>query len=386
MASSADRILVVESDPDISDLIVRQSLKPLGYDVTLVGEAAAAINQAVQTPPDLIVANLNLPGLSGKDLLTALYSQGIGVPFVVIAEQGQEASVIQAFRLGAVDALFWPARDAEIVRVVERALLQTRESRQRQKLDQQLQATHLELQRKLRALSTILALGKAVISITDQRQLFDRILEGALQVSEADLGWLMLRDEKSRDHLLAAHRNLPEAWARKLNRPLDDGLSTLVALSGEPLLMHGPPLEKFKLAALGKSVAVLPIKVQNEIIGMLIVVRKVDREIDKTELTLLEAVADFASISLVNARLFRAIEQAAEAAKLNEKAQNALLESLRDSIRAETQAAMYPLEALISGKSDTAEDAQQQALKTIQTSLQRLTRAAEKTIPSPSDK
>jgi DNA-binding response OmpR family regulator len=382
MAASGERILVVESDPDISDLIVRQSLKPLGYDVTLVGEAAAAINQAVQTPPDLIVANLNLPGLSGKDLLTALFSQGIGVPFVVIAEKGQESSVIQAFRLGAVDALFWPARDAEIVQVVERALLQTRESRQRQKLDQQLQATHQELQRKLRALSTILAVGKAVISITDQRQLFDRILEGALQVSEADLGWLMLREDTSRDHLLAAHRNLPESWAKKLNRPLDDGLSSLVALSGEPLIMHGASLEKFKLAALGKSVAVLPIKVQNEIIGMLIVVRKVDREIDKTELALLEAVADFASISLVNARLFRAIEQAAEAAKLNGMAQNAMLESLRDSIRAETQVAIYPLEALVSDKSGIQGDAQQQALKTIQDSLKRLARAAEKTIPA----
>ena len=44
--------------------------------------------------------------------------------------------MIQAFRLGASDVLFWPARDAEVAAVVdERALHQTREARARQRLD-----------------------------------------------------------------------------------------------------------------------------------------------------------------------------------------------------------------------------------------------------------
>jgi DNA-binding response OmpR family regulator len=36
MASQNERILVVESDPDISDLIARQALKPMGYQVTVL--------------------------------------------------------------------------------------------------------------------------------------------------------------------------------------------------------------------------------------------------------------------------------------------------------------------------------------------------------------
>lgn len=381
MVLSSERILVVENDPDISDLIARQALKPLGYNVAVVGEAASAIKHALQAAPDLVIANLNLPGLSGKDLLTALSSQGISAPLVVVAEKGEEQSVIQAFRLGAVDALFWPARDAEVVRVVERALQQTRETRARQKLGQQLETANLELQRKLRELTTILAIGKAVISITDQRQLFDRILEGALQVSEADTGWLMLRDEKNKIYLLTAYRNLPAGWAKKLNQPLDDGISSLVALSGESLTIHGAPLGKFKVAALGKSAAVLPLKVQNEVIGLLVVIRKADREIDKTVQSLLEAVADFASISLVSARLFRAVEETTEGAKFNERSRNAMLESLRESIRDEMQVSMYPLEALVSGQAGPLTEQQEQALRTIQISLQRLSRSAEKTIP-----
>ena len=88
MASTGEKILVVESDPDISDLIARQALKPLGYNVAVVTDAASAIQQALQTQPDLLLANLKLPGLSGKDLLAALGAQGISAPLIVIAEKG----------------------------------------------------------------------------------------------------------------------------------------------------------------------------------------------------------------------------------------------------------------------------------------------------------
>ncbi len=386
MSPSGERILIVESDPDISDLIARQSLAPLGYSTTIVREAGSAIQQAVQNAPDLIIADLNLPGLSGKDLLTALTSQGIQAPLIVVAEKGQEQSVIQAFRLGAADALFWPARDAEVVRVVERALQQTREGRARQKLGQQLDATHLELEQKLRELTAIVEVGRAIITVTDQRQLFDRILESAQQLAEADMSWMMVRDDRTKSYLLAAQRNLPATWARKLNQPLDDGISALVALSGESLSIRGEPLQKFKVAALGKSAAVLPMKVHSEIIGVLVVIRKAEREVEKATMTLLEAVADFACISLVNARLFRAVEQTAEAAKSGDKSRHAMLEALKEAIREGTQVSMYPLEALLAGQFGPLTKEQAQALKTVQNALQRLARTAEKTVPAESVK
>jgi len=381
MNTAGERILVVEHDPDISDLIARQALQPLGYQVTVVGDAAAAIKRALHAPPDLILANMNLPGLSGKDLLVALNAQGIKAPLIVIAEKGQEADAIQAFRLGASDALFWPARDAEVVASVERALRQTQESRVRQKLDQQLKQANEELQRKLRDLTSILATGKAVVSITDQRQLFDHILESALQVAEADIGWLTLREERGNVFVLRSHRNLPEGWARKMNQPLDDGISSLVALSGESLVMNGTPLLKFKISSLGKSAGVIPIKIQYEVIGLLIVVRRTDREIARDAQALLEAIADYASISLVNARLFRALGQTAESARLGERALNAILESARASVRDEVQAAGYPLNLLLTETPGKLTAEQRKALESVQAALQRLLRVFEKTVP-----
>ena len=70
--AAGEQILLVESDPDIADLIGRQVLQPLGYQVTGVDDAASALKRAVQTPAGLMLANINLPGLSGKDLLPQL--------------------------------------------------------------------------------------------------------------------------------------------------------------------------------------------------------------------------------------------------------------------------------------------------------------------------
>jgi GAF domain-containing protein len=314
-------------------------------------------------------------------LLVALSSQGINVPLVVIAEKGQEEDILQAFRVGAMDYLHWPARDAEVVSVVERALRMTREGRTLVRLDKQLKDVNAELRRKVGELTTIVDIGKAVVSITDQRRLFTRIVEGALKVAEADLGWLMLRDEASKIFLLTAHRNLPESWAKKMYQPLEDGISSLVTLSGETLLIHGKPLEKFKVASLGKSVAVVPIKAQNEVIGLLLVLRKTERPFDRSDQTLLEAVADYASISLVNARLFRALEQTAEAAHSGAKQQNALLESVREAVRDEVQAVRHPIELLLAHKAGPLMEEQRQALQTAQAALERLARVTEKTIP-----
>jgi GAF domain-containing protein len=290
----------------------------------------------------------------------------------VIAEKGQENKVIQAFRLGGTDYMMWPVREAEVVAVVERSLKQVRESRVRQRLDIKLLETNKELQRRVRELTTIFAVGKAVISITDQRVLFDKIVEGVVYVAEADYGWLLLRDEHNRTFVLASHCNLPDAWARKMGQPLDDGVSSLVALSGQTLAINGEPLKRFKVSALGNSVAVVPIKVQQEVIGLLVIVRKPDVVFEPNMQTLLEAVADYASVSMVNARLFRALKESADAAQAGENSKREQLRALRKELQSLIQPVTYPIDLLLTGKMGVLTDEQQQALKSTQSALQRV--------------
>jgi two-component system NtrC family sensor kinase len=312
MNAPRGRVLVVDDDPDVLDLLARQVLQPLGLNVSTADDGGAAIQQALNFSPDLIIASLTLPGLSGKDLLVALRSQGMEVPMLVTAPEGMEADAVQAFRLGARDYLVKPLREAEVVSAVERALGEVRLRNERHQLAEQLADSNRELGRRVRELTTLYGIGKAVTSTTHQSQLFSKIMESSLYVTEANMGWILLKDDRSEQLILRAQRNLPPALATKMHQPWDDGVSSLVMLSGETLNIYGDGLAQFKLARFGKAALIVPIKVRDQQIGIVCVARQEHRPFSERNQAMLEAVADYASISLVNARLFQALEARAQ--------------------------------------------------------------------------
>ncbi|MEW5871996.1 MAG: response regulator [Chloroflexota bacterium] len=384
MKTSRERILLVESDPEISDLIARQTLQALGYQVQIARTAASAIQEATRYSPDLVMANLGLPDLSGKDLLVALMSQNSDTPVIILAQKGMESDMIQAFRLGATDYLMWPVREAEIVSAVERVIKQVRSRRERETLARQLKQTNDELQQRVRELTTIFAIGKAVTSITSQRELFEKIVEGAVYVTEADCGWLLLREERGKVFTLAGQRNLPKAIAAKLNQPWDDGISSLVALSGETLSIYGEPLARFKVSQLGQSALVVPVKLKKEVVGLLVVVRKAPTPFSPSNRTLLEAVADYASISLVNARLFRALEerarslqQVAEAAQANERAKEEAIQNIHNDLTPPLKNALKAIDSLLVGENMRLNATQKEFLRTAMENLRTMSESIE---------
>lgn len=370
MKTSRDRILIIESDPEISDLVARQTLQAMGYQVQTARSASAGLQEVNRFLPDVIIADLVLPDLSGKDLLVAFSSQGIEVPVIAISQKGMESDLIQAFRLGATDYLIWPVREAEVVSAVERVLKQVRSRRERETLARQLKQTNNELQQRVRELTTIFAIGKAVISITNQRELLEKIVEGAVYVTEADCGWLLLREERNKTFNLVAQRNLPKTLAAKINQPWDDGISSLVALSGETLSISGEPLARFKVSQLGQSTLVVPIKLKKEVVGLLIVVRKAPEPFSSSNRTLLEAVADYASVSLVNASLFRALEEraramqrAAEQATASDRKKDEIMLNFKREIQPKLEKTIKEIEAFLTGEDARLNAAQKSGMR-----------------------
>ncbi len=353
MGMNRDRILIVENDADICDLIGRQALQSMGYQVQTAGDAQGAIAKAIQFSPDVAIVDLNLPSLSGKDLMVALTSQGISIPIIALTKKGGEEDLVQSFRLGATDFLLWPVKEAEVIAVVERVLKQVHDRHERERLDRQLQQTNLELQNRVRELTTIFSIGKAVTSVTDQSMLFDKIVDGAIKVANGDMGWFLVRDDSEKGFILAAHQNLPATMSGRVGQSWDDGISSLVAMSGETLAIHGDPLKRFKVNDLGQSALIAPIKVQKQVIALLVIVRRQPRPFNASEQKLVEAVADYASISLVNARLFRALEErarymqrAAENAQAGAKTKNEVLKAVGKDLANPLQEALRGIDTI----------------------------------------
>ncbi|MCJ7624108.1 MAG: ATP-binding protein [Anaerolineaceae bacterium] len=384
-----ENILVVENDVVIADMIAVQALEAAGYQVQVAENATIAIQKAMRMLPDLIIVNLQLPGLSGKDLMVALTSQRVDTPVIVLAHKGMETDIIQAYRLGAADYLLWPVRESEVLTVVDRVLKRGRERGERDSLASQLQNSNSELQSRVREMNTIISIGKAVTSVTDQVVLFDRILEGATSITKSDVSWFLLRNEASKTFFLVSYQNLPQSLASYLNQLWDDGISSLVTMSGESLSITGDSLKKFKISSLGQAALIVPIKAQSNVIGLIVVLRKRPVGFTKNDQKLLEAVADYASISLVNARLFRAVEEraitlesAADHSRAGEKIYNGLLESVKKEISEPLESAHSAMEFLMEYES-TYTQKQREVMADLMRQLDTLSLVVETLSPLP---
>jgi len=309
------RIFIIEQDPTVADFISRQILQAAGYSCQIFSDAAEALKASDQVNPDLILIDLNISGLGAKDFIVAVHSQReVKIPVIVVGQTNSPNDVIQSFRIGAADYLTHPLREAEILAAVDRVFEQIRSMREKEQLSQQLQIVNIELQKRVEEFSTISTIGKAVLSITDQSLLFDKILQESIRLTRADMGWFMLRTEEGNAYILAAQKKLPAVLAAKVNQTWDDGLTSFVSKSGESLSIHGDALNRFTITQLGKSALIIPVKVKQYVIGTLVVMRKANQSFSPSEQKILEAIVDYVSVSIINARLFRAVKSSTDAA------------------------------------------------------------------------
>lgn len=117
------RILIAEDDRDLVDLI-RYNLEREGFQVMAVSDGAEALRRIRQSPPDLLLLDLMLPGLPGLELCKALRrdERFNRLPILIISARGEEGDRVLGLELGADDYLTKPFSPRELVARV-RALL-----------------------------------------------------------------------------------------------------------------------------------------------------------------------------------------------------------------------------------------------------------------------
>jgi DNA-binding response OmpR family regulator len=119
------RVLVVDDDETVSD-VVRRYLERDGHVVEVVGDGAAALERALADPPDLVVLDLMLPGLSGLEVCRRLREAG-AVPIVVLTALGEESDRVLGLELGADDYVTKPFSPRELALRVQSVLRRSRE-------------------------------------------------------------------------------------------------------------------------------------------------------------------------------------------------------------------------------------------------------------------
>jgi len=120
MADGQVRVLVVEDDPDTA-LFVRTVLERRGgMAVTVAGDAMSALAAVAHGQLDLVLTDIQLPGLSGLELLGELRSAAPGVPVVVMTAFASVDYAVDALQREADDFLVKPLAAADLVERVQR--------------------------------------------------------------------------------------------------------------------------------------------------------------------------------------------------------------------------------------------------------------------------
>lgn len=117
---SAPRILVVDDDATVSD-VVRRYFDKAGMSVQIAGDGNTALEIATRWQPDLVVLDLMLPGMSGLAVCRAL-RESRDVPVIMLTALGAESDRVLGLEQGADDYLSKPFSPRELVLRVQSIL------------------------------------------------------------------------------------------------------------------------------------------------------------------------------------------------------------------------------------------------------------------------
>jgi DNA-binding NtrC family response regulator len=121
------RILVVDDEPGVQESL-RMLLKSEG-DVTIAGDADAALREVALATPDVVLLDLVMPGRSGLELLAELAERGVRAPVIVLTATNTVNAAVEAMKRGAADFVTKPF-ELDALRIKVRRLIENRELEQ----------------------------------------------------------------------------------------------------------------------------------------------------------------------------------------------------------------------------------------------------------------
>ena len=120
MAVTQDRILVVEDEPTVAEVVDRY-LRRDGYDVSVAHDGIQAMEAYDRFQPDLVVLDVMLPGLDGMEVCRRIRSRAT-TPIIMLTARGDEVDKLVGLQIGADDYVTKPFSPRELAARVKAVL------------------------------------------------------------------------------------------------------------------------------------------------------------------------------------------------------------------------------------------------------------------------
>lgn len=309
---SGELILVVDDSREIVKHLTEYLLLNLGYRAVAAYDGREGLVQVREHEPDLVMLDLNLPEMTGLDVLEELARESIETPVVLMTGYGSEKDAIEAFRLGIKDYLVKPFTVDEVAETIERALMETRLRHDKRKLVERLRKAEGEMRRQIGEMRNLFSMGKAITSTLRVNQVLDQVLQSMLELTSAERATMWLPDESGAT--LVPHSL--STWSGDADLPtlpVESSQVGTVFTSSEPA-RHADFSEegiKVKTDFLARAILHVPLTLHGRVLGVLTVSNHdAPRAFSERDELLLGALSDYAAIALDNARTYDAAEGA----------------------------------------------------------------------------
>lgn len=301
-----NRILVVD---DIREnlILIQHMFKGTGYHLSLASSAQEALEKARAELPVLVISDIQMPQMSGFELLTALKSnertQNIAI-ILVTAHHRTSTQVSQGLQMGADDYIYRPFMPNEFISRVEAVMRLKRaeaETRRQARV----------VARRNKGLQLVNELALAVNSSTGLQEIFASSGQKLSQLLNADAVAIALLSEDRQE--LTVH--ISSRTGRQISRPVTHSRPQ-TGLSPEKLAAAISDIFNNTYANLGLNrppdpdpLHLIPMQSKDQTIGAIAVTGNRGQKMDEADLVLLNSAAGIIAVAVENARLLENAQQ-----------------------------------------------------------------------------
>jgi len=339
------RVLVADDNADMRAYLAR--LLGAWWTVEAVADGRAALEAARERRPNLVLADVMMPGLDGFEVLRALRGdpETRTLPVLLLSARAGEEARVEGLSAGADDYLVKPFSARELVarvgahldlaRVRDEALAEQRRAEaERVRLLAVAEQSRADAEHRLRESTALVAASRELSRSLELDELLDTLCRLARELVAADGATFVLRDGDE-VHYVAENAVGPLWKGRRF--PIDRCVSgwairrqtTAVVedVDGDDRL----PMEPYR-GTFVRSFVIAPVG-RDETLAAMGVYWAVPRRASDDEVRLLNALADLASVAVANARLFEQREKARDAAEQASRAKDEFLAMLGHELR-----------------------------------------------------
>ncbi len=117
-------VLIVEDDENIAELLMLY-LEKEGYATVTAGDGGTALQKYRERKPDLVLLDLMLPVMDGREVCRSIRESGDTTPIIMLTAKGETVDKVSGLKMGADDYITKPFEMKEVLARVEAVLRRT---------------------------------------------------------------------------------------------------------------------------------------------------------------------------------------------------------------------------------------------------------------------